>query len=78
MLDICKEWGNPNRKIACIEGDFELDPRSISAQRFKQARIWNFRGGLTVAEFFDNRKLKRRSAKRVRRSHEENIKVLKS
>jgi hypothetical protein len=53
MLDIRKEWENPNRKIACIEGDFELDPRSVSAQRFKQTKIWNFRSGLTVAEFFD-------------------------
>lgn len=53
MLDIRKELENPDRKIACIEGDFELSPRSVSAQRFKQTRIWNFRSAFTVAEFFD-------------------------
>ena len=54
MLDIYEELEKPSRKIACIEGDFELCARTVSAKLFKQTRIWNFRSGLTVAEFFDD------------------------
>jgi len=49
MLDIRKEWENPDRKIACIEGDFALDVSGLPTKY----KVWDFRSGLTVTEFFD-------------------------
>lgn len=53
IADIYKQWESPSRKVACIEGNFDLDLRSVSVRLFKQSRIWNFRSGLTVEDFFD-------------------------